>query len=296
MAKLDPELVLQGFKKDFPARLHKNICVVGSLAAACRFRMKLEAQVVNTKDVDLVVHTTGGATGCQDLAKHLLRKGWTQRYPKELPPAPSPDPEESLPFIRFYPPGSLDFFIELLGLPAKDQAQGKAIMPIELTDGWFGVPRFRFMGLTSHETQSSSSGIKYAAPWMMALANLLSHPVLKPEIMSSKIGGRDIWRCSKDLGRVLTLAWLAERRDLERWVSPWIAGTQDWFPKTWRSVVPRATQALTGLLGNREAMEQAHHTAVYGLLAGKSVTQKNLEAIGEQLLADVVGPYARSAA
>lgn len=294
MPTLDPQAVLESFKTAFPAKLHKNICVVGSLAAAYHFRMKLQAQVVHTKDADLVLHTAGDSEDCKELAQHLRKNGWTHRYPPEKPPAATSDNPEILPFIRLYPPDNPDFFIEFLGLPTKDQTQEKAITPIQLSDGWFAVPRFRFMGLTSFQLQMSSAGFPYAAPWMMALANVLSHPILKPEIMSSKIAGLDIWRCSKDLGRVLALAWLTEPRDLERWAPAWIAGTKEWFPKSWREVVPRARQALTALMGSAQAMEQAHHTAANGLLAGKNITQENLKAVGDQLLAYVLGPYSQS--
>ena len=294
MAKLDPQAVLESFKTAFPARFHKNICVVGSLAAAYHFRMKLESFVVNTKDADLVLNTAGDSETCKELARHLRKNGWTHRYPAEKPPAPNSDNPENLPFIRLYPPDNQDFFIEFLGLPAKDQSPEKVITPIQLSDGWFAVPRFRFMGPTAFDLQTSTQGIPYAAPWMMALANLLSHPILKPEVMSSKIAGRDIWRCSKDLGRVLTLAWLSDRRDLERWAPAWTAGTKDSFPKTWREVIPRARQALTAVLGNAQCMEQAHHTAANGLLAGKNITEENLRAVGEQLVADVLRPYSQS--
>jgi len=291
MAKLDPLAVLENFKNAFPAKVHQQLCVVGSLAAAYHFRMKLESQVVNTKDADLVLHTAGDSELCKELARHLRREGWTHRFPTEKPPAPNADSPENLPFIRFHPPQNPDFFIEFLGLPEKDQSQEKAITPIQLGDGWFAVPRFRFMRLTSYDLQASTPGFAYAAPWMMALSNLLSHPVLKPEVMSSKIAGREIWRCSKDLGRVLALAWLSERRDLERWAPAWIAGTKDSFPKTWREVIPRAMQAMTALLESAPCMEQAHHTAANGLLAGKNITEENLRAVGEQLVADVLRPY-----
>ncbi len=294
MARLDPQSVLENFKTAFPAKVHEHIFVVGSLAAAYHFRMKLESHVVNTKDADLVLHTAGDTETCKELARHLRKEGWTHRYLAEKPHAPNPDNPESLPFIRFYPPENPEFFIEFLGLPERGQSQEKVITPIRLDDGWFAVPRFRFMRLTSYDLQSSTPGFAYAAPWMMALANLLSHPILKPEVMSSKIAGRDIWRCSKDLGRVLALAWLSDRRDLERWAPAWIAGTKDSFPKTWREVIPRARQALTALLGSAQGMEQAHHSVANGLLAGKNITEENLRAVGEQLLADVLQPYSQS--
>jgi hypothetical protein len=48
----------------------------------------------------------------------------------------------------------------------------------------------------------------------MALANLLEHPVIGPQTMSTKIGGRTLKRSNKDLGRVLAIARLSENR---RW-------------------------------------------------------------------------------
>jgi hypothetical protein len=59
---------------------------------------------------------------------------------------------------------------------------------------------------------------------MMALANLLHHPSIGSETMNGLIGGREIKRSNKDLGRVLALAQLSEARQEDSLL--------DW-PKLW---------------------------------------------------------------
>ena len=80
-----------------------------------------------------------------------------------------------------------------------------------MDDGWNGLPSFRFLGVTSLNRLKSSVGVEYAAPSMMALANLLSHPEIgTARIESGPMAGH--LRAAKDLARVIALARLTGRR------------------------------------------------------------------------------------
>jgi hypothetical protein len=104
-----------------------------------------------------------------------------------------------------------------LNLPEHGQREAKCWIPVNLADGWYGLPSFRFMGLTASYRLRSESGLEYASPAMMALANLLSHPMVGNErIQSGPMQG--FLRSAKDLGRVLALARLAGRDETETWV------------------------------------------------------------------------------
>ena len=83
--------------------------------------------------------------------------------------------------------------------------------PLRLSTGWYVLPTFRYLALTGYKPKQAHNGLAYAAPEMMALANLLSHPTLTQTKISLPIEGREIRRCSKDLGRVLAIARLANR-------------------------------------------------------------------------------------
>jgi hypothetical protein len=78
--------------------------------------------------------------------------------------------------------------------------------------------------------RSSEAGIDYAAPEVMALANLLSHPRLGTERMSALIGGRKLLRSAKDLGRVLALAYLTPDEEMESWADSWWVALERHFP------------------------------------------------------------------
>jgi hypothetical protein len=116
--------------------------------------------------------------------------------------------------IRLAPPDSDAYFLELLNVPATDQTIAKQWMPVKLDDGWYGLPSFRFMGLTAYFRRKSAAGLEYAAPSMMALSNLLAHH----EIGISRIDAGEtagVLRSAKDLGRVISLAHLAGREATE---------------------------------------------------------------------------------
>ena len=195
MTRLDPERIFDRLVNDLPADLHDHVFVVGSLAAAYHFRVELHQQGVNTKDADLVVHPAGDAVSCSSMAERLLELGW--RPHPDCYPSSSPTPGDALRAIRLYPPESMDYFVEFLNLPEVGQVETKKWIPVEVQGGWFGLPTFRFQGLCAHSRLQSQHRLDYASPAAMALANLLSHPVIRRERMSLHIGGREILRSAK---------------------------------------------------------------------------------------------------
>jgi hypothetical protein len=294
MIQLDPAELFARLARDLPARLHEHLIVVGSLAAAYAFRVQLENRGVKTKDADLVVHPAGDLASCAAMAEALRDLRWTQH--PDHPGVTSKDvPTDKLPAIRLFPPGSKDYFVEFLNLPEKGQAETKKWTRITVKGEFFGLPSFRFQGLTAYRPLRSAEGIYHASPATMALANLLSHPTLGTIRMKGLIEGREILRSAKDLGRVLALAQLSTRDEVEAWLEPWQKSLMESFPEEWRDLALRAGDGLKELLGSPSALEEAGHTCAVGLLAGRNVTVENLRGIGKQLIVDVLEPLADTA-
>ena len=291
---LDPEPLFKRLMDDLPDELHAHVFVVGSLAAAYHFRVRLQRQGVNTKDADLVVHPAGDTISCAGMAERLLDRGW-RRHP-DCYAATSPEPAEELRVIRLYPPDSTDYFVEFLNLPELGQREIKKWVPVEVGGGWYGLPTFRFLGLSAHSRLRSEQGLEYASPAMMTLSNLLSHPMVRPEQVSQPIGGRKILRSAKDLGRVLAIAQLSTREDVEDWLEPWLAGLRACFPIEWGELARSAGSGLRELLARVDVLEEAKHTCEVGLLRGRGVTLENLAAIGEQVLVDLIEPLEEAGA
>lgn len=292
MTGLDPRALLRRLSADLPAPIRRHLFLVGSLAAAYHFRSQLARGAVNTKDADVVVYPAGDVRSAKAMAVRLLGLGW-RRTSKCFPMARR-SPADRLRALRLFPPESSDYFVELLGLPAAGQSKSVVWVPVRLPDGWYGVGCFRFMRLASCGRLKSAEGLEYASPSMMALANLLSHPTLGASRMSGAVGGRKILRSAKDLGRVLSLAWLSGRETTRGWAEDWVPALRRCFPKRWRILAQDAGAGLRELLGDAGALEEARVTADVGLLRGRAVSAQNLRSVGLQLLKDAVDPLAEA--
>ena len=293
MSDLDPALLFDLIARHVPQEMHAHILIVGSLAAAYHHRADLRHDGINTKDADVIIHPAGAVEEAKAIAQRLLRDGWQPT--EKCRPSPEPTPVDDLPFVRLYPPGSNAYFIELLAFPEAGQRDFKAVVPFRLADGWYGMPSFRFMGLTDHKRQHAANGIAYAAPAMMALSNLLAHPTLGSHRMSEPIGGRSLLRSAKDLGRVLALARLAPggRDETEAWVDDWEPALRSRFPTEYATLAARTGSGLRELLNDPGALDEARHAVDVGLLAGRRVTVAELKALGQQLLADAIDVLAQ---
>lgn len=215
--------------------------------------------------------------------------GW--KPTKGCYPSKSPDPADELRAVRLHPPESEAYFIELLALPDAEQTEVKQWIPLELADGWYGLPSFRYLGVVASPTCISEVGLTYAAPAMMALANLLSHPEVGTVRMSEPTGGRKVLRSAKDLGRVLAIAWLAGRDETETWVDAWVKALEERFPHGWRDLARRAGKGLRELLEeDDDSFVEAHWTTDHGLLSGLNVTKAQLAVAGRRILVDVIDP------
>lgn len=286
---VDPRKVLGRLARDLPPDLLDQVFVIGSLAAACHHAERIEGGGVKTKDADLVVRPSDNAAGAQHVARRLLALGWTHRNQDQRPTGTADTPAEDLPAIRLYPPDHQDYFVELLIVPTGERPGAKPWLHVKLDDGWYGLPSFEFLALTEVDRQRFAGGLSYAHPSMMALANLLSHRVLVNHVMSSPIGDRKVERYAKDLGRVLALAHLEDRAEIERWGAHWLNALRATYPSRWTDLASTVGDGLRDLLA-RPSFEEAHHCCMVGLLAGRHVSQANLRATAARLLADAIEP------
>lgn len=287
-ATVKPEVVFELVVERLPNDLLEHVVVVGSLAAAYHFRERVGSREVRTKDADIVVQPAGALATCRMIAERLLDAGWKRTA--DCHPSAASSPSETLRAIRLHPPDSEAYFVELLAFPETAQVALKEWIPLELADGWYGLPSFRYLGLIQSGQLESDAGLRYADPAMMALANLLSHRLVGTTYISQPIEGRKLLRSAKDLGRVLAIAWLAGRDATEDWVDAWATALADRFPNEWRVLATRAGDGLRELLDDENALDQAHHTTSVGLLSGLGVTKAQLAIVGRRLVVDVVDP------
>lgn len=289
--RLDPTVLFNMIDHYLPVDLKPNVLVVGSLAAAYHFRSQLHLRGITTKDADCVIHPAGAVEECREIAERLLAAGWYRTA--KCRPQTLAEPHDTLWAIRLYPPSTEAFFIELLAFPNAEQRESKVWLPCKLSDGWYGLPSFRFLGLVGHGWKTAENGLNYAAPEMMALANLLSHPRVGTETMGELIGGRELLRSAKDLGRVLAIAWFTGREGTELWMPRWEEALRTRFGAEAGALAESVGSGLRELLADPGALDEARHAVDVGLLNGKDVTLENLRVTGQRLLVDVIQPLAQ---
>jgi hypothetical protein len=295
MSQVTPSKVLAEVSAAVPAVCRENIVIIGSLAAGYHFFGDDESKAVRTKDVDCILEPFHAAVGAgQSIARQLLDAGWQRRMQGDhQKPGNKQTPVDQLPAVRLYPPEANPdseeaWFIELLTVPESPKIN-EPWTRLPLAEGHFGLPTFRFLSITAFDPLPAGQlGIRYARPEMMALANLLEHPEIKPERMSGLFAGRATKRSNKDLGRVLAIATLADLEDYRPWARVWQEALQACFPDEWRDLAKRAGNGLRGLLGSEIDFEEAHHTCRNGLLASQPPGIDALRAAGERLLGDAV--------
>ena len=284
---LSPRQIFAQLAEAIPGEEQDNVIVIGSLAAAYHFFRGDPERAVRTKDVDCLLTPRVAAvrTG-ERMTRVLLESDWRFRTDDGFgEPQAAPDPRDKLSAIRLEPPGDRAWFLELLTVPESEDDHGKSWVPIQVAErGYFGLCSFEFLSLVAVDPLPTDSRLRYARPELMALANLLAHPAVGEEYMSADYGDRKIKRSAKDLGRVLSIAWLSSVDEMEGWASSWRTALEQCFPRRWQELSVRAGRGLAALMADAHDFEQAHHTCVYGLLAGRGVTPEQLRATAERVI------------
>lgn len=292
-----PHQTLRQLAAALPEEIRDDVIIIGSLAAAVRFFPPEDDEPVRTKDIDCLLspQLRAQASG-RKTAEALLAKGWRMRQGTEWSqPGDASDPTDQLPIVRLVPPGEDQWFLELLSSPEEGQQTGRRFQRLETDFGHFALCSFRFLALAELDPLPTESGLKIARPEMMALANLLHHPRLGTDTMSGLIEGRQIRRSSKDLGRVLALAFLAEREDdelIDSWPESWATALETAFPEQagpWLADIGGGLEQMLQAV-HAEYLEEAHHTCTSGLLARYRLSLDAFAALGRRVMGELIEP------
>ena len=291
MTSLPTRSVMRQVAQAIPAHCRGDIIIIGSLAAAYHFFGDDPQSSVTTKDVDCMLSPRVRVVrNGKAVVKRLFAEGWQLRKdPKWDKPGDAATPTVDLPFVRLHPPGNTEWFLELVASPPVGGKQARDRDRLSTERGDFALFSFRFLALAEEDPIRTPFGIAYARPEMMALANLLHHPRVGPDL----IAGTDWKRSNKDLGRVLALAWLTTARDedaLLSWPARWQAALEKRFPGDWRELAAAAGDGLQALIDSPANLAQATVICNLSLLAGRDLDERKLRATGLRLQQDAVAP------
>lgn len=287
---VSPAAVIADIAAAIPAACRHHIIIIGSLAAGYSFFRDHGGLDVRTKDADCLLAPQDVAVEqAHDVTDALLQHGWIPYFTQGRTFGNRTTSPQDLAVIRLRPRVGHPWFIELLTSTVDNRP--KEFLPVDTRNGRLSIAAFPYLGLTAFEPQPAF-GIRVARPPMMALANLLNHPGLTAQTMSDPLGQRTLRRCSKDLGRVLALAYLQIKQhgEIDSWLDDWAKAMRDLYPEQAARHARDCGTGLVALMASEEHMDEATHSCTHGLLTRQPVSQGALEAAGQRLVMDVIEP------
>ena len=133
---------------------------------------------------------------------------------------------------------------------------------------------------------------------MMALANMLHHPDIAPNL----IAGTQSKRSNKDLGRVLALAYLAAQMDqrnqteeLDLWAQRMAEALKNRFPDRAKHLALSAGAGIRILMNSSGDRDEALTICNRGLLASLEVGREVFDATGRRFIRQVIEPLEEEA-
>ena len=303
MTPMTPDAVMAQIAAALPTDCRQDVIVIGSLAAGYHFFAGDGQRSIRTKDVDCMFAPHARAVAAAgEVTERLLAAAWQPRKEGEWgKPGDDTTPDDQLPMIRLKPPGAegrTDWFLELLGAPDQGSGQPKTFHRVRTSIGHFAICSFNYLALAEWKPIQSQHGLRIARPEMMALANLLHHPAIGPEL----IAGTTTKRSNKDLGRVLALAWLTAERDrregteeLDAWAERMADALRERFPDRAKHLGGGAGTGLRELMASDGDRDEALAICNRGLLASMEVSRDAFAAIGRRVIQQVVEPLAEAA-
>lgn len=300
---LTPDAVMAQIATALPADWRQDVIVIGSLAAGYHFFAGDGQRSIRTKDVDCMFSPHARAVAAAgEVTERLLAAAWQPRTEGEWgKPGDSDTPDDRLPMIRLKPPGAeggTTWFLEILGAPEHGSGQPKAFHRVQTSIGHFAICSFSFLALAEWKPILTQHGLHIARPEMMALANMLHHPSIGPEL----IVGTTEKRSNKDLGRVLALAWLTAERDrregtdeLDAWADRMADALRDRLPDRARTLALGAGTGLRELMASNGDRDEALAICNRGLLASMEVGRDAFAAIGRRVIQQVIEPLVDAA-
>ena len=237
------------------------------------------------------------------VTERLLAAAWQPRAQGEWgKPGAAETPDDKLPMIRLKPPGAgggADWFLELLGAPDEQSEQAKTFHRVQTSIGHFAICSFNYLALAEWQPIETRHGARIARPEMMALANMLHHPVIAADLIT----GTTNKRSNKDLGRVLALAWLTaeqDRRDgteeLDAWAPRMADALRARFPNRAKPLALGAGAGIRALMASNGDLDEALTMCNKGLLASLEVSRGAFAATGRRFIQQVIEPLEDAAA
>lgn len=293
MIPVVPATVLAEIADAVPEGCHEFMIVTGSLAVGYRYFKDRPEMAVRTKDADCLLSPRIRAVEkSRAIVERLIEDGWVYHATEKWPePGRKGAPLDELPVARLHKPGTHGWFLELLTVPEQSEDRSRSFLRVSTADNDYVIPSFGFLSLHDYRPEPTPFRIFVARPQMMALANLLEHPEIRPDTMSN---WPDMKRSNKDLGRVIAIAWLAMHEDpdaLRAWPELWESALQDRFPTGRRDLARRAGRGLRQLLTSSGDFEQAYGTCVAGLLALSQPSSGEFRIAAERLIIDAIEPF-----